>query len=269
MSGYEVNARNKSCPVCNGLIPADAAMCTRCGLNFKTGRRTREAERDPADAQRKADALRKARKAGDLDAVAQLEGKPASKASTGGGSFACAECGYDLTGLGGRPCPECGNDRRVGSQQQKRREERVKHYWLAALLTACIGTPAGVALAFYTGMTMRSWDVTDCLVHIALCEGALFISYFVMCFFFLGFEEDVRGLALRLVGVAALWAGLWAWSRQFGFGLYGATLVPAVVATFALAAPLKWLTDREWDDCFWIAGVAWALHLVPALFLLP
>ncbi|HYC99777.1 MAG TPA: hypothetical protein VEB22_00990 [Phycisphaerales bacterium] len=260
MAGYEVNAPNKVCPACEGLVPTAAALCTRCGLNFETGMRVTPAAPDAADAERKAALLKKARKTGDLDTLARLGAKPAG--------VSCAECGYDVTGLTGRPCPECGHTRRTNAGRQKRREEQIRRYWLAAVLTAAIGTPLGLGATLFIGVACKGWSVTDGLVHVALCEAALFVAYFVMSFFFLGFEEDIRGLALRLVGVAAVWAALWTWTSLLMVGgFYAAVLIPAMLAALVLAAPLKLLTGRDWDDCYWIAGAAWILRFVAGALL--
>ncbi|HZW06511.1 MAG TPA: hypothetical protein VFF65_05260 [Phycisphaerales bacterium] len=258
MAGYEVNAPDKVCPACEGLVPTAAVLCTRCGLNFKTGLRERQATPDSADPDRKAALLKKARKTGDLETLARLGARPAG--------VSCGECGYDLTGLADRPCPECGHSRRITAGRQKRRETEIRRYWRAATLTAAIGTPLGVVAALFIGAVWKGWTVAEGLVHVALCEAALFVAYFFMSFFFLGFEEDVRGLTLRLMGIAAVWSALWAWTSLLMFGgFYSVVLLPAMLAAVVLAAALRVFTDRDWDDCYWIAGAAWVLRFAVTL----
>lgn len=255
MSGYEVNATTRTCPACQGLIPSDAVICTRCGLNLKTGSRTREADRDPADADRKARLLKQARAAGDVETLERLGARP-----KGGGTL-CAACGYDVTGLGGRPCPECGHERSVSSDRQKRREKQIEHYWRSTWLIGGIGLAVGAAVTLGVGTGPLGWSMTKCLAHLAMCEAALFAGYFFVCLF-VGYEEDVRGLAVRLVGVASIWAGLWLAVMLIPLPTLYALVLIAFISMAALAVPLQSLTGRDWDDSFWIAAAAWVLKFI-------
>jgi hypothetical protein len=265
MSGYEVKARDKPCPSCERLIPAEAVVCTRCGLNLKTGVRFREAPRDPADAERKAAALKQARKAGDLDAVSRIEQKTVREPSL------CGNCGYDLAGLLGKTCPECGQTaeerskgRAFGTHDQRRQVE-IDRYWRTTLLVCTIGGGAGLLGTLAVGLGLHRVDTTACLVHFVICEAALFAGYFGICFFFLGFEEDVRGLALRLAGVASVWSALLTLTSLLGLGgMYG-VIIGACVSVVALSAPLHVLTDRDWNDSNWIAAVSWFIYIVATI----
>lgn len=253
MSGYDLNARDKTCPACDGLIPADAVICTRCGLNLKTGSRVREAERDPTDAERKAKLLKKARASGDIETAERLGARPKG--------VLCPACGYDMTGLSGRPCPECGHERSISADRQARRQKQIVNYWRNSWLVGGIGLGAGTAVTLGVGMGLIGWSMTKCLAHLTMCEVALFIGYAVVGLF-IGYEEDLRGLAVRLVGVAAVWSGLWLVVSMIPvLPLYSVVII-GVITAVTLAAPLHILTDRDWDDSFWIATAAWVLKLV-------
>lgn len=255
MSGYEVNATTRTCPTCQGLIPVDAVVCTRCGLNLKTGSRTREADRDPADVERKAKLLKQARAAGDVETLERLGARPK------GGGTVCVACGYDTTGLAGRPCPECGHTRTIGADRQAQRERQIEHYWRTTWLVGGIGLAAGAAVTLGVGTGLLGWSMVKCLAHLAACEVSLFAGYAAVCFF-IGYEEDVRGLAVRLTGVGSIWAGLWLAVMLIPLPTVYALVLIAFISMVALAAPLQALTGRDWDDSFWIAAAAWVLKFV-------
>lgn len=246
MPGYELTPRSKSCPSCKSVLPLDAVLCTRCGLNLATGQRLSEPPRDPADAARKQPA------------------KP---------THPCPSCGYDLTGLTGKPCPECGGTaegRRKGGrlgEREERREREIASYWRNTFLIAAIGLLVGLALTFGVGIGLKRWDLATCALHFGLCQVGLFIGYFALCFFFLGFEEDVRGLALRLLGVAAVWAGLWMLVLLLPAAPFYGILFTAAVTVVTLVVPLQALTGRDWNDCYWIAGAAWVVRFVTGVVL--
>ncbi|MDP1663235.1 MAG: zinc ribbon domain-containing protein [Phycisphaerales bacterium] len=255
MSGYEVKSSTRMCPACQGLIPVDAVVCTRCGLNLKTGSRTREADRDPADGERKAKLLKQARSAGDVETLERLGARHK------GGGAACAACGYDVTGLGGRPCPECGHERSIAADLHQRRQKQIEHYWRTTWLVGGVGLAAGAALTLGVGTGLLGWSMIKCIAHLAMCEGALFAGYFFVCLF-IGYEEDVRGLAVRLMGVGSIWAGLWLATMLLPLPTIYSLVLIAFISCAALAASLNALTGRDWDDSFWIAAAAWVLKII-------
>lgn len=260
MSGYELTARKKDCPACGKPSDADAVLCTKCGRNFETGARAHEAERDPADAQRKAALLKKARANGGLDAEAAI-----SAGVMADPALACPNCGYDLKGLAGRPCPECGQTpagRRRGGirgDREERRAAEITRYWRNSVLIGLIGGVSGAAVMLGIVPLLTSVPFTECLLVLGACEVSIFVGCFAMCFFFIGFEEDLRGLALRLVGVGAVWAVLQLLIGLMPFsGMYW--IAGGAIARVALLAlPLQSMTGRDWDDSFWIAAASWVL----------
>lgn len=240
MSGYELNARDKSCPACAAVAKIDAVLCIKCGLNFQSGMRTQAAQVDPADAQR----------------------RPAAKPS-----HRCA-CGYDLTGLGGKACPECGRTpegRRKGGKlgtREERQAESIGGYWRTTWLVCIIGTVVGLALTLGVGMGLREFDALTCLAHLGLCEAALFVSCFAICLLFIGFEEDVRGLVMRLVAVGAVWSGAMLLISMIP--AIGAMMIigSAVMSVFSLALLLNQMTGRDYTDSSIIAFGSWVLAFV-------
>ena len=243
MSGYEVSTNERACPGCEAGLGPDAVICTRCGLNLSTGRKV--TDRAPAPA--------------------TLE-KPKA-------GLVCARCGYDLRGLGGKPCPECGQTpegRRKGGSggyREERREEEIAGYWRATWMIGGFGIAAGLGLVLGVGVAALGWSVGVCLLHLAVCAGAVAVSHLVLGFFFIGFEEDLRGVCVRSVGIGALWAGLWVVSMLLPRAPYYSDVFLAGFHGLIAAVLVHTLCDRDWDDSAWIGGVAWALRFVPWLLL--
>lgn len=240
MSGYEISARDKSCPACAAVAKVDAVLCIKCGLNFQTSMRTQEAARDPADAHRRPSAH---------------TAKPAHR----------CKCGYDLTGLAGRPCPECGKTaegRKKGGKfgtREERRAENIAEYWRASWLVLIVGSIVGLALTFGVGIGLRNYDALLCLMYLGITEASVFIGCFALCLTFLGFEEDVRGLVMRLTAVGAVWCGLLMLITMIpAFGVM-MTVGIAVMSVFSLAVTLHVLTGREYTDSSIIAVASWVL----------
>jgi hypothetical protein len=250
---YELQEKEKSCPACEGLVPVEAVLCTHCGLNFETGKRVNAVALDTAD-DKKLTALKKARDLGGLDAAAA----PPTTRTKG---LTCPSCGYDVTGLGGRPCPECGYVRGRRSDREMERRRYIKNYWQASVLVAAIGLPVGAALTIAIGMALPGFTLLRSLAHVGVCEVALFIGYFVVGLF-IGFEEDVRGLALRLLGIASIWSGLWMAASMAPLPAVYVIAGTGMVTALTLAVPMQMLTGRDWDDCFWLAFGAWVVKTV-------
>jgi hypothetical protein len=233
-------------------------MCTNCGLNFQSGLRTQQAAgagvggRDLADAQRK-------------------PGRSAPPGETK--SAHRCPCGYDLTGLGGKPCPECGRTseaRRKGGKlgtREERRKETIRHYWRSTMLVLIIGSIVGLAVTFAFGTGVRKMDPLSCAVHLGLCEVCLFVAYFAICLVFWGFEEDIRGLVLRLVGVGAVWSALLIMVMaipQFGVMMMVGI---AVMSVASLALPLNQMTGRDYMESTVIAVASWVMYIGGAVLI--
>lgn len=246
MSGYELTPSSKGCPSCDRPFEPDAVICIGCGLNLTTGRRVTAPER--------------------ATGVAALPDAPVA-------GLVCARCGYDLRGLGGKPCPECGQTpegRRKGGSggyREERREEEIAGYWRATWMIGGIGIAAGLGLVLGVGVAALGWSVGVCLLHLAVCAGAVAVSHLVLGFFFIGFEEDLRGVCVRSVGIGALWAGLWVVSMLLPRAPYYSDVFLAGFHGLIAAVLVHTLCDRDWDDSAWIGGVAWALRFVPWLLM--
>ncbi|MFT3684077.1 MAG: hypothetical protein QM783_03955 [Phycisphaerales bacterium] len=236
-------------PACEGLVPVAATLCTHCGLNFETGRRVNPAMRDVTGDEQKLAALKRARTSAGLDAA-----PPPPSTHTKG--FTCPSCGYDVTGLGGHPCPECGYVRTRRGDRELERKRNIESYWRTSWLIAGIGLPVGIALTVLLGMQANGYSMIRSLVHVGSCEVGLFVGYFVVGLF-IGFEEDIRGLALRLVGIAAIWSGLWMMVAAAPLPALYVVAGTGMVTAITLAVPMQVLTGRDWDDCFWLAFGAW------------
>lgn len=260
MSGYEIDVQESACPGCGAKMVPNAVLCTRCGFNLKTRERVRTdaapAGGGPPPGGDKPAALQRARRSGGVEAAAGAAGRAGGSGDSGGP--ACPKCGYNLRGLGGKPCPECGHVRGAKADREAERRKQIAGYWRTTWLVAGVGLVVGTALTLGLGLGVYGMSMVRAVVHLASCEVALALGYLVVGLF-IGFEEDIRGLALRLVGVAAVWSGLWLVialmpvSGGFVFAMTGA------VTFVTLVIPMHVLTGRDWDDCFWLAFGAWVV----------
>lgn len=243
MSGYEIARKDQSCPSCERPMALDAVICTQCGMNLTTGKRL--SEHSP---------------------TAPTAPSTLNKPQAG---LACPRCGYDLRGLGGKPCPGCGQTpegRRkggIGGFREERRQEEIVGYWKKTWMIAGIGLVAGAALTAGVGMWMVHWSPMTCLIHLAVCIAAMILSSLALGFFFIGFEEDLRGLCLRSLGIGSLWAGLWIVGLLVPHVPYYGELFLGMVHASIAVVLVRVFTDRDWDDSCWIGGGAWVLRFVP------
>lgn len=239
MSGYELSANERACPGCEAGLGPDAVICTKCGLNLTTGRRVTDPAPRPATLQ-----------------------KPEA-------GLVCGRCGYDLRGLGGGTCPECGQTaegRRKGGKhgfREERREEEIAGYWKTTKMIGGIGLAVGVVLTAGVGIGFSHWSVATCAMHLAVCIAAMVLSHLALGFLFIGFEEDVRGVCVRSVGMGSMWAGLWVAALLLPNVPYYSPVFIGMVHAAVAVVLVRVFTDRDWDDACWIGGGAWVLRFVP------
>ncbi|HZW06512.1 MAG TPA: hypothetical protein VFF65_05265 [Phycisphaerales bacterium] len=149
--------------------------------------------------------------------------------------------------------------------REERRAATISDYWRSTRRVCIAGTVVGVALTFGIGIGARQFDALQCLIYFGLCEFVLFVSAFAIGYFFIGFEEDVRGLVMRLVGVGAVWAGTVMLITMIpALGVMMFVGIAAMIVT-SLALLLHLMTDREWADSLIISVAAWALFFAISL----
>lgn len=157
-----------TCMGCGALLRAGADLCSRCGLDSRTGVRATEGS----------------------------HGKRAVKK--------CSACGYDLSGLKRPVCPECGASFSAKDRRRLDREHSegvARGEWIKPLAMLGFGWTVVLAYAFWTGGA-SSAGVYLAQYAVTLPVGLL--AYLVCCIAGVGFDAPLRLSAWRLAGAFAL-----------------------------------------------------------------
>ncbi|MCG3123472.1 MAG: hypothetical protein GIKADHBN_01891 [Phycisphaerales bacterium] len=145
----------------------------------------------------------------------------------------CPKCGYNLRGLKGRTCPECGAEARYKSGRthamESIEEERRTTVRMAYIRPISLAVGGVIALAVIRGAQGRGEDLPGELVLLGIRVPVGIVAYLICCATFLGFNAPVHLTALRLAGVYAVMAALWALVSGFPIGLFRLALLAVYI----------------------------------------
>lgn len=227
------------CTQCGNSLAEGAVLCVRCGTDQRTGHRSKVHVETVAPTQMK---------------------KPKAKPEAFG--EVCAQCGYDMTTLPGRPCPECGHSKKKSAAREERRQAVMKEYWRNTYLTGIIGTVVGSTATVALAMMVLSASPLDAMFYVFICIACIQIAYFGLCLMWLGFEDTVLGSAIRITAVGAVWSALLLIGAIIPLPTMGGLIVKSFITVFCVAVPLKVLVDREWYECNIIGVAALVLRIL-------
>jgi hypothetical protein len=188
------------CPTCARPLAADVMICVGCGFNRATGEK--------------------------LGTSTSGKAPPVKK---GPKKFACAECGYDLTGLKTTRCPECGKVNTIRSSKRERDIEESKRIARMAYIKPAIMLAAGLGLAtIILASQAGSMVIPIYLLKFAIGFVISLVVYFVCSLIFIGFDEPFHLMTLRLAGVYAVMEAITLIVEQLPLGIGVPILLGAI-----------------------------------------
>ena len=117
----------------------------------------------------------------------------------------CASCGYDMSGLQGRRCPECGEFAPVTGRDHDRvrsiqAEHRYMQYWKP--LTMFVVGMVGVALVLT--LSGEAESIPSYFIGLVMSVPIGLATYWILCVIWIGFDEPLKVIALKLLGIYAV-----------------------------------------------------------------
>ena len=217
------------CPSCTRPVPEDAHLCTHCGYDMRRGVRVKSK----------------------VDGVATPAGP------------ACANCGYELTGLSTGVCPECGTKfsvsrllRKFDYDEDSRRATR--EAYRTPIIMAAVAVPLAAALtAVHTGDAL---DALAYLIGFAIEVPVGVGAFWLCCVLMLGFDAPMRLTAVRLAGIYAVVDAVHA-----GLALTPVPLIPWLAAMVIYIGLLMSLLELDVQDAIVVALVTFIVKLMLAL----
>lgn len=207
------DAAPRECVGCGLILSRDAVICTRCGLNTRTGLRA------------------------------------GADGPTGAGR-ACVKCGYDLAGLKSPRCPECGTlnspraRRRARDDRDARAVERTEYTKPLIMFAAGLAISSAITAGVGDGVQAILWYLIGYALYVPAGTGA----FFVCCLLWIGFDAPMHLTALRL---AAVYAVTDAVAGVMGF--VPLPIIPMLVVLFTYIGLLMDLLDLDVQDAVIVA----------------
>lgn len=221
------------CPNCRSSKPHGAPFCVQCGFDSRTGKTA---------------------------ATVHTTEKVRAVKTKG----QCPECGYSLKGLKEPRCPECGTV--VVAQTHREQERRdsirtVRMAYIKPLIQFAIGLlGVGIVLA----VQEQESELPGYLLLYGIRVPIGVAGYFICCLIWIGFDEPLHLIALRLAGVYAL--------VDFLSVLLGAFIpIPMLVNVIALVfyvAMLSESLDLDIQDAVIVGMVTFLLRFMAAMAIL-
>lgn len=156
----------------------------------------------------------------------------------------CRNCGYSLTGLSAPRCPECGALVPKFSGRERARaaieaEHRFSQYWKPLIMFG-VGVILNVAVITASDSLQAAGMY---LIRLLLTVPIGLITYVLLALVWIGFNEPLRVISLRLLGIYAV---VDLTSTLLGF--VPIPIVPMLLVTFTYLGLLMSELDLDWGE---------------------